>query len=205
MMTISLTHLHLERQYPKNEVITSRYTLLTFFPKSVFEQFRRLANVYFIVLGIIATVGAYASYYDTAVEPVGILFPVTVVVLISIIKEGVEDMKRHDADAQVNARPVRLLVRNRRSVDGVAGDDEADRDTGNDTMMVKTVQWRDLRVGSVVLLTNNEEVPADIALLSCSERDLHHEHDDHDGHEQDEHDGGERACDDDDESDKWEL
>jgi hypothetical protein len=34
-----------------NVITTGRYNLLTFFPQSLFEQFRRLANVYFLILG----------------------------------------------------------------------------------------------------------------------------------------------------------
>lgn len=98
-------------EYPENVVKTSRYNAFSFLPKSLFEQFRRLANVYFIVLGAIATVGTYTSAYNTAIEPIGlhtfttqrlhliiindlgILGPVALVVLISIAKEGVEDIK----------------------------------------------------------------------------------------------------------------
>ena len=57
--------------YPKNIVKTSRYNIFTFLPKSLFEQFRRLANVYFLVLGAIAAVGSYTNDYNTAVEPIG--------------------------------------------------------------------------------------------------------------------------------------
>ena len=31
-----------------NSIATTRYTLLSFLPKSLFEQFRRIANVYFL-------------------------------------------------------------------------------------------------------------------------------------------------------------
>ena len=76
-----------------NIIVTSRYNIFTFLPKSLFEQFRRLANVYFLVLGIIAAVGATTTYYDTSVEPAGLLLPMTIVVLISIAKDGIEDLK----------------------------------------------------------------------------------------------------------------
>ena len=76
-----------------NIIVPSRYNIFTFLPKSLFEQFRRLANVYFLVLGIIAAVGASTTYYDTSVEPAGLLLPMTIVVLISIAKDGIEDLK----------------------------------------------------------------------------------------------------------------
>ncbi|KAG8938615.1 hypothetical protein FRC04_008144, partial [Tulasnella sp. 424] len=30
--------------YPANQVVTSKYTVITFLPKNVLEQFRRIAN-----------------------------------------------------------------------------------------------------------------------------------------------------------------
>jgi len=75
--------------FPPYKTISSRYTLINFFPKSLLEQFRRLANVYFLVIGIIAAVGEYSSYYETAVVPWGILGPMGLVVLISVIKDGI--------------------------------------------------------------------------------------------------------------------
>lgn len=132
--------------FPPNEVRTSRYTLITFLPKCLFEQFRRLANVYFVVLGIIAAVGYYGGYYEAAVEPAAILAPVSIVVMISVIKEGVEDIKRHQADTKVNARPVKVV-----GVDGT----------------VTSQQWKDLLVGSIVLLQSDEEIPADIVVLAA--------------------------------------
>lgn len=47
-----------EKNYPKeggekfasNREVTTKYTALTFIPKNLFEQFRRLANVYFLVI-----------------------------------------------------------------------------------------------------------------------------------------------------------
>lgn len=138
-----------EHNYVPNIIITSRYTLMMFLPKSLLEQFRRLANVYFLVLGIIAAVGAYTAIYETSVAPAGILAPMTTVVLISIIKDGLEDIKRHQTDAAINARPAHLINCN------------SDGNTGS----VSVVRWQDLTVGSLVLLTCDDEVPADIVPL----------------------------------------
>ncbi len=98
--------------YPPNVIVTSRYNFISFLPKSIFEQFRRLANVYFLVLGIIAAIGSSTSYYDTAVQPAGLLIPMTIVVMISIIKDGIEDVKRHSADNRTNNRLARLVGQN---------------------------------------------------------------------------------------------
>ncbi len=135
-----------QRAYPRNIIVSSRYNLINFFPKSLLEQFRRLANVYFLVIGIIATIGYYTNYYETAVQPAGILLPVTIVVCISIIKDGVEDVKRHRADHVINTKKSSIM-----DPDGV----------------VRTVLWQDLKVGDVLLVLADSEIPADAVVLCC--------------------------------------
>eukprot|EP00981_Chlorochromonas_danica_P011376 scaffold3991_cov159-Ochromonas_danica.AAC.1 len=133
--------------YPPNIIISSRYTLINFLPKSLMEQFRRLTNVYFLAIGIIALVGSETAYYDTAVDPEGILAPMAIVVLISMIKDFVEDIKRHQADAKVNNRLTH----------GLAPDG---------TIFRK--YWKDIKVGDILVIFADEELPADVLVLkSC--------------------------------------
>ncbi|TFY73828.1 hypothetical protein EWM64_g10184, partial [Hericium alpestre] len=40
-------------RYPRNKVRTSKYTIITFIPKNLYEQFRRIANLYFLALVIL--------------------------------------------------------------------------------------------------------------------------------------------------------
>ncbi len=44
------------QKFPDNEVTSSKYTLWNFLPKNLFEQFRRIANFYFLC-AVIITVG----------------------------------------------------------------------------------------------------------------------------------------------------
>lgn len=39
--------------YKSNKIKTSKYNLLTFIPKNLFEQFRRITNLYFLINNII--------------------------------------------------------------------------------------------------------------------------------------------------------
>jgi magnesium-transporting ATPase (P-type) len=133
--------------FAENIIVSSRYTPWNFLPKSLLEQFRRLANVYFLVIGMIAVVASYTSYFETAVEPAGILGPMIIVVLISVIKDGVEDVKRHNQDAKINAQIAH----------------RADEVTG----AVTDCTWRDLQVGDTIVLFGDEEVPADVVVLAC--------------------------------------
>lgn len=132
------------KPYPENIIISSRYTLLNFFPKNLFEQYRRISNVYFLVIGLIAVIGEYTSAFQTSIQPEGILVPMAIVILISMIKDGVEDVKRHNADNAVNAKNTRVA-----------------RSDGE----VISVAWRDLKVGDVLVILMDDEIPADTLVL----------------------------------------
>jgi hypothetical protein len=41
---------HLELKYSSNLVTTSKYTILSFLPKTLFEQFQRAANIFFVIV-----------------------------------------------------------------------------------------------------------------------------------------------------------
>ncbi len=49
MIFVSLKKKHIF-YFQGNEISTSKYNLITFLPKNLFEQFRRLANAYFLLL-----------------------------------------------------------------------------------------------------------------------------------------------------------
>ncbi|KAJ8445395.1 hypothetical protein Cgig2_010753 [Carnegiea gigantea] len=74
--------------YPDNYVRTTKYTLATFFPKSLFEQFRRVANFFFLVTGIVSFT-PLAPY--TAVSAI---VPLFFVIGVSMLKEAIEDWRR---------------------------------------------------------------------------------------------------------------
>ena len=72
-----------------NSISTTKYNLLTFLPKSLFEQFRRVANVYFLVSAGIAysPLAAYSSASAIA--------PLIIVIVATMLKEAVEDWRRN--------------------------------------------------------------------------------------------------------------
>ena len=71
--------------------------------------------------------------------------------LLSAIKEIVEDRKRHAQDAETNSREVKVLDINSRSFE--------------------LKKWRDVCVGDTVRIEGGEAFPADLILLSSSEPD----------------------------------
>ncbi len=81
-----------------NSVVTSKYNLLTFVPRSLFEQFRRLANVYFLVISVLMTLGTYTDLFVSPLAPFSTLVPLLLVIGVTMIKDGAEDLKRHRSD-----------------------------------------------------------------------------------------------------------
>ncbi|CDY51126.1 BnaA07g37090D [Brassica napus] len=130
--------------YCDNYVRTTKYTLASFLPKSLFEQFRRVANFYFLVVGILSFT-PLAPY--TAVSAI---VPLTFVILATMVKEGVEDWRRKQQDIEVNGRNVGVHQ-------------------GNGHFDLK--EWKTLRVGDILKVEKNDFFPADLVLLSSSYED----------------------------------
>ncbi|XP_059453929.1 putative phospholipid-transporting ATPase 9 [Corylus avellana] len=127
--------------YGSNYVRTTKYTLATFFPKSLFEQFRRVANLYFLFCAILSF---------TPLSPYSALsnvLPLVVVIGVTMGKEALEDWRRKKQDIEMNNRKVKV-----HSGDGV----------------FENAKWRDLKVGDIVKVEKDEFFPADLILLSSS-------------------------------------
>lgn len=131
-------------KYYGNYISTTKYNFATFLPKFLFEQFSKYANLFFLFTSIIQQVPNVSptNRYTT----IGTL---TVVLLVSAIKEISEDLKRASADRELNN--TRVLVLN------------------TDTSQFVLKKWIDVQVGDVVKVLNEEPFPADLLLLSSSE------------------------------------
>jgi len=127
-----------------NMISTSKYTVTTFLPKNLHEQFQRMANVYFLLISSLQlfTPLSPTSKYSTVA-------PFAFVLLLNMVREAWEDRARHKADHEVNGRTVEVV-----------------RPSG----ATETVAWRDLVLGDLVLVKSDNEFPADLVLLaSCLE------------------------------------
>lgn len=74
--------------YRGNYVSHTKYTALNFIPKSLFEQFRRIANFYFLVVACVSF-SPLAPYTAPSVA-----VPLLVVIGATMAKEGIEDWRR---------------------------------------------------------------------------------------------------------------
>ncbi|GCB66302.1 hypothetical protein scyTo_0004941 [Scyliorhinus torazame] len=137
------TDAYILQKYPDNRIISSKYTFWNFIPKNLFEQFRRIANFYFLIIFLVQLI------IDTPTSPVTSGLPLFFVIFVTAIKQGYEDWLRHKADNAVNKCPV-LVVQ-----DG----------------KVVQKQSRKLRVGDIVMTKENETFPCDMVFLSSSSED----------------------------------
>jgi magnesium-transporting ATPase (P-type) len=141
---------HKNKRYCSNLISTAKYDVFTFLPVSLFEQFRRVANLYFLLIAVLMIIGTYTNLFDSPLTLWSTLVVLTLVVSVSVIKGGVEDKRRHEADRIANSRIVERL------------------DLNNKENFTE-IEWKNLRVGDVVRIYNNQEMPADLVLLTSSE------------------------------------
>ncbi|BFZ14729.1 hypothetical protein BsWGS_17768 [Bradybaena similaris] len=130
------------QKFCSNKISTAKYSLFTFLPKFLFEQFRKYANIFFLFIALLQQIPNVSptGRYTTAV-------PLLLILMVSAIKEIVEDIKRHRADGTVNNIEVSVHRHGR----------------------WQEVKWQDVVVGDIVKIVDGAHFPADLILLSSSE------------------------------------
>uniref|UniRef100_A0A7N4NRZ4 Phospholipid-transporting ATPase n=1 Tax=Sarcophilus harrisii TaxID=9305 RepID=A0A7N4NRZ4_SARHA len=134
---------YIPQKYPDNRIVSSKYTFWNFIPKNLFEQFRRIANFYFLIIFLVQLI------IDTPTSPVTSGLPLFFVIAVTAIKQGYEDWLRHKADNAMNQCPVHFIQHGK---------------------LVRK-QSRNLRVGDVVMVNDGETFPCDLIFLSSSRED----------------------------------
>uniref|UniRef100_A0A3B3BXC1 Phospholipid-transporting ATPase n=1 Tax=Oryzias melastigma TaxID=30732 RepID=A0A3B3BXC1_ORYME len=134
---------YIPQRFADNRIISSKYTVWNFVPKNLFEQFRRIANFYFLIIFLVQLM------IDTPTSPITSGLPLFFVITVTAIKQGYEDWLRHKADNEVNGAPV-FVVR-----------------SGS---LVQT-KSKNIRVGDIVRVAKDETFPVDLVLLSSDRAD----------------------------------
>ncbi|XVF44122.1 hypothetical protein PTKIN_Ptkin02bG0095200 [Pterospermum kingtungense] len=130
-------------RYRGNSISTTKYNIFTFLPKGLYEQFRRVANLYFLMVSILST----TPY--SPVHPVTNVVPLSLVLLVSLIKEAFEDSKRFQNDMAINNTLVDVLQDQR----------------------WESIPWKKLQVGDIVRVKQDGFFPADMLLLASTNPD----------------------------------
>jgi len=142
-------------------------------------------------------IGQHSNSFATAVSPWTTLGPLAIVVLISLLQEGMADLKRRDSDLKNNYHPCVVLRRaedvgpNRRIQNIMDGSDievalgirsstiplqvsdcitpsRAEPEVPKVNVAFVSTKRMNIRVGDIVLVRNREMVPADIVILGSS-------------------------------------
>ncbi|XP_051774518.1 phospholipid-transporting ATPase 11C isoform X1 [Ctenopharyngodon idella] len=137
------TEAFIPSKFCDNRIVSSKYTVWNFLPKNLFEQFRRIANFYFLIIFLVQVI------VDTPTSPVTSGLPLFFVITVTAIKQGYEDWLRHKADYEVNKYPVTVLE------DGRSVKKESEK----------------IKVGDVVEVVEDETFPCDLILLQSSRED----------------------------------
>jgi phospholipid-transporting ATPase len=127
----------------ENKVVTSKYTALTFFPLNTYHQLSKPANIFFVFTLILLCIPAISPF-----NPFVYLIAVVIVVGTSMAKDGIEDYKQHRQDDEVNSRPTHV-VRHR-----------------GEFLHIEEIHVEDLSAGDFVVVYKDQEVPADVVLLT---------------------------------------
>uniref|UniRef100_A0A3Q1AZZ1 Phospholipid-transporting ATPase n=1 Tax=Amphiprion ocellaris TaxID=80972 RepID=A0A3Q1AZZ1_AMPOC len=88
------------RHFPSNAIKTTKYTLLLFIPMNLFEQFHRLANIYFVGLAILNFIPVVNAF-----QPEVALIPICVILSLTALKDAWEDFRRYQSDRKLNNTP----------------------------------------------------------------------------------------------------
>jgi phospholipid-transporting ATPase len=131
--------------FPSNYLSTTKYNLATFLPFSLFIQFRRVANIYFLVTAILQSIPQISPLH-----PFSAIAPLVFVLGVSMIREGIEDYLRYRSDKEVNSAPT-FIYKNGR---------------------FQQVRCQDIQVGHIVMVNKDQSFPCDLIMLSNSNENL---------------------------------
>jgi phospholipid-transporting ATPase len=130
-------------QVLKNAISTSKYSLVTFLPKNLWEQFHKLANIYFLIIAVLQAIPQISVSNGVPTT----LLPLFFVLAVSGIKDLLEDRKREKSDTEENTR-------------------KTQRRTGGQWA---EIAWQDVVVGDIIRVHKDEPFSADMILITSSE------------------------------------
>ncbi|KAK4099549.1 phospholipid-translocating P-type ATPase [Parathielavia hyrcaniae] len=173
--------------YVTNFIRSSRYTVWSFLPRQLIFQFSKLANFYFLVVGTLQMIpGLSTTGTWTTIGP---LFAF---VALSMAKEGYDDYRRYKLDKLENRslacvldpegtvkhapRAERRVTRRFFGKEKSAAGDASTQVTELESVGIEgavhgkwaRIEWQDIRVGDIIQLQRDDNVPADIVLLHAT-------------------------------------
>ncbi len=137
----------MEKQQQQNQnyqvTYSLRYTALNWIPRSVMWQFRKLDNFYFMFLSMI--------YYlpFSPKKPLVQIATYMFLLFFALVQEAIDDYHRYKQDNKTNSKAITLVSR-------------------TSLTEGQQITWESIKLGQIIMVKNNEEVPADVLILKSS-------------------------------------
>lgn len=136
--------------YSKNKVITSKYTILNFVPKNIWEQLHKAANSYFLLISFIMFIGNYTPLFHGFIRFYSTFLALLIMMTASAVIAALDDKRRHEADVHTNNQ----IAHRVHLVDGKCSSED--------------VRWADVTVGDILIIEGDGTFPADLLPLASS-------------------------------------
>ena len=129
------------QEYCDNSVHTAQYTLYSFLPLAIMNQYKTPFNWFFLIQAIIDCIPSISS-----VDPITTIAPVVIVLVISLIREAVEDYRKYSNDKLANETQVSVYK------------------------MPKFLkkQCHLIKIGNIIKVKKEENIPADLLIIKTS-------------------------------------
>ena len=138
----------------KNIIRNQKYSIITFIPLCLYNQFKFFNNQFYLLLAI-------SQFFDEF--KVGFLFsyiaPLVFVLVVTLTKEAIDDYKRYKRDKEQNTQKFTRIAHN-----------------GN-----RIINSADIRVGDLIEIHQHQRIPADIAILKSYDNNIYIKTDQLDG------------------------
>ncbi|KAF6031486.1 ATP9A [Bugula neritina] len=129
--------------YPPNVIRNQKYSIISFVPKVLFEQFKYFLNLYFLIMSCSqfvpeVRIGQLYTYWA----------PLGFVIAVTMLRELLDDIRRYRRDREVNSQSYKKLT------------------SRGETFVPSS----DIHVGDIIIVEKNQRVPADMVFLRTSEK-----------------------------------
>lgn len=134
-------------QYCNNYIKTTKYTILTFLPLFLIEEFNpktKIANCYFLIIVILQCIPIISNTNGVPT----VLLPLSVVVIIDAFFQIMDDYNRYQSDLKANSMQYKVY--------------------NPDLCKFINIQSNEIKVGDIIKLYSQDIIPADILILRVS-------------------------------------
>mmetsp|Transcript_23170 Transcript_23170/g.23054 ORF Transcript_23170/g.23054 Transcript_23170/m.23054 type:complete len:432 (-) Transcript_23170:1125-2420(-) len=122
-----------------NKVRTTKYSWVSWAPLSLLMQFKRAANIYFLIISILTLMPFSPK------TPASMIGTFAFVLFVTMLKEALENYFRYKADKEANGRLCETYDYEQKE-------------------FVET-KWKDIRVGDIIRIEKEDKFPVDMLLL----------------------------------------